>query len=183
MRRSAPPPTALGRRGRGRRFFLRGKAPRRLEFRHFERSFQTGNPARIAITQPRVARNELPWETSTGVQSTLKELNRRKGLRVVTSWHNHWRRYHLKMSFVTSCCGMNWKSTSDICWTDATLSELIKHFGFIPRVARSSQPWAELYNPYGIGFRIRQKTSKIQFSRRGAVKSTRGSQNNNKLAH
>jgi hypothetical protein len=31
-----------------------------------------GNPERIAIIQPRVARNELPWEFVTKSKSTLK---------------------------------------------------------------------------------------------------------------
>jgi hypothetical protein len=34
-----------------------------------------GNPDWIAITQPRVARNELPWVVVTKVPSTLKGLN------------------------------------------------------------------------------------------------------------
>ena len=48
---------------------------------------------RDCINQPRVARNELPWEEVTGLRTTLKGLNRRTGLRILAPWHNHWRRF------------------------------------------------------------------------------------------
>ena len=39
------------------------------------------NPEGIDITQPRVARNELPWEVVNQSLSTLKELNQTTGRR------------------------------------------------------------------------------------------------------
>jgi hypothetical protein len=36
------------------------------------------NPERIAITQPRVARNELPWEKVKNYIQLRKELNQKK---------------------------------------------------------------------------------------------------------
>ena len=47
-----------------------------------------GNPERIAITQPRVARNELPWVGPTKLPSTLKGLNPRTGRPIIPPWPN-----------------------------------------------------------------------------------------------
>jgi len=51
------------------------------------------NPVRIAIIQPRVARNELPWVIGAVISSTLKELNRKIQTRIIPPWPNHWRKY------------------------------------------------------------------------------------------
>src|SRR5436190_23582833 len=37
-----------------------------------------------------------------------------------------------------------------LSWSDGTPSGFLKCFGLLPRVARSSQPWAEGHNPVGI---------------------------------
>ena len=67
---------------------------RALEFGHFSRGI-AANPEGIGITQPRVARNELPWEDNTGLRTTLKGLNQRT----------------FEMNFVNFCNGMIWNLT------------------------------------------------------------------------
>src|SRR3989442_14338499 len=78
---------------------------------------------RDCISQPRVARNELPWVRRTTIPSTLKGLQPvRPGVR--------------RLHKIGACVVFTDSNRYNPCrvedWTTRT-----------PRVARSSQPWAE----------------------------------------
>ena len=92
-----------------------------------------GNPERIAIARPRVARNELPWGKRAKRLSTLKGLNRRAGARTITPWHNHWPGYWFMPFFqqrtvvhfcATLPCAKNSTGTSAGYWPISNASRL-----------------------------------------------------------
>ena len=93
-----------------------------------------GNPERIAIARPRVARNELPWGKRAKRLSTLKGLNRRAGARTITPWHNHWPGYWFMPFFqqrtvvhfcATLPCAKNSTGTSAGYWPISNASRLL----------------------------------------------------------
>ena len=84
---------------------------------------------RDGIIQPRVARDELPWVSSSYKSSTLQGLYRL-----------------LSMNTRAPIYGAEERQEERA----ATLSGLMGLLFVSPRVARSSQPWAERRNPFGI---------------------------------
>src|SRR5439155_19960479 len=86
---------------------------------------------RDCINQPRVARNELPWGHEITIPSTLKGLQRaRPGLPRLHNWRMPIHRQPLIQPL--QGCGLYDEHTQGN-W-----------------VARSSQPWAECINPFGL---------------------------------
>ena len=110
---------------------------------HLTRIFQS---RRDCVLQPRVARNELPWESPREREfSTLKGL--RQELPKVSEQRNP---------------------------EATTLSGLEPRANRAPRVARSSQPWALGRNPFGILLRQSQKI-RVRYSRKTALQTLRES--------
>src|SRR2546428_11096515 len=90
------------------------------------------NPEGIAVNQPRVARNELPWGKRPTIPSTLK------GLRQID-----------RMTGLRHCAMLQ---DLGLRFNPYRVDDVVSRY---PRVARSSQPWAERWNPVGILIRQR----------------------------